>query len=83
MTDRTELRESHLRSFSKALSWRIIATSTTITIAYMLTGEGTAAAIGSIEFFAKFLIYYMHERAWQLAPRGSVRRLYGGRRRRS
>lgn len=70
-------RESHLRSLLKAFSWRIVATSTTAVIAYIITGEILAAVlIGSIEFFAKLIIYYLHERAWQLVPRGSIRNLF-------
>lgn len=70
-------RESHLRSLLKAFSWRIVATSTTAIIAYLITGEILAAVlIGSIEFFAKLIIYYLHERAWQLVPRGSIRNLF-------
>jgi len=70
------LKESHLRSMLKALSWRILATLTTALIAYLVTGQiDIAIMIGGIEFVLKFLIYYLHERAWQLIPRGSVRRL--------
>ncbi len=36
---------------------------------------GTALAIGSIELVIKFLIYYLHEKAWQLVPRGGISRL--------
>jgi len=69
-----DLRESHLRSVLKAFSWRIVATLTTATIAYGITGEiDTAIMIGSIEFVLKMFIYYVHERAWQLVPRGGVR----------
>ncbi|MEM7080485.1 MAG: DUF2061 domain-containing protein [Pseudomonadota bacterium] len=61
--------DSRLRSAAKALSWRVIATLTTATIAYFITGEiDTAAMIGSIEFVLKFAIYYAHERAWALIP---------------
>ena len=57
--------ESRLRSVAKALTWRITATLTTAIIAFLVTGElGTAIAIGGIEFFAKFVIYYAHERVW-------------------
>ncbi len=60
----------------KGFTWRIVATSTTITIAWIITGEvGDALKIGGIEFIAKILIYYLHERAWQIVPRGAVRRL--------
>lgn len=60
-----EMKESKLRSLLKAITWRITATLTTILIAWMLIGDvSVAMAIGSIEFFAKFVIYYLHERAW-------------------
>jgi uncharacterized membrane protein len=63
------VRETRLRSLLKALSWRILATLTTAMVAYGITGEiDTAVAIGSIEFFLKFFIYYAHERAWQSMP---------------
>ena len=72
----TVYRESHVRSIMKALSWRILATLTTGLIAYFVTGEiSIAIAIGSIEFILKFIIYYIHERAWQLVPRGTIRHL--------
>lgn len=70
-------RESPLRSLLKALSWRIVATTTTGLIAYFITGDVTLAlSIGGIEFVLKFFIYYAHERVWQLVPRGSIRQLF-------
>ena len=70
----TLYRESHVRTFLKTLSWRIVATTTTIIIAFFVFGDiSSALTVGGIEFFAKMLIYYVHERIWQLAPRGSVR----------
>ncbi len=70
-------KESHLRSVLKGITWRIIATSTTIAIAYIITGEISAAfKIGAIEFVGKIFIYYLHERLWLLAPRGSIRRIF-------
>lgn len=68
--------ESRTRSILKALSWRILATLTTILIAYVITGKtDTAFAIGGIEFVLKFIIYYAHERAWQLAPLGTMQKI--------
>jgi uncharacterized membrane protein len=62
-------RESRLRSLLKALSWRILGTVTTATVAYVIVGEVLSAVlIGGVEFFLKFAIYYAHERAWQLIP---------------
>jgi len=57
--------DSHIRSIAKGLTWRFIATGTTVVIAWFITGEtNTAFRIGVIEFFAKFIIYYLHERIW-------------------
>ncbi len=72
-------RESHLRSLLKALSWRVVATITTGIIAYFVTGEVmVAVVISGIEFASKFIIYYLHERAWQLVPRGTIRQMVKG-----
>jgi uncharacterized membrane protein len=69
-------KESHLRSILKTVSWRIIATSTTIAIAYFVFDDiNRAIQVGGIEFFAKMIIYYFHERAWQVIPRGRVRKI--------
>jgi uncharacterized membrane protein len=72
----TTQKESRFRSILKGLTWRILATSTIILIVYFKTGNIQGALeIGAIEFIIKFLLYYMHERAWQLIPRGSIRKL--------
>jgi uncharacterized membrane protein len=72
-------KESKARSLLKAVSWRVIATITTILIAWLVYGDiKPALAIGGIEFFAKFLVYYLHERLWQIVPRGRIREAVGG-----
>lgn len=69
-------KESHLRSVLKGLTWRVIATSTIIVIAYFTTGDiSIAFTIGAWEFFIKLALYYLHERAWQAIPRGKVRKI--------
>ena len=66
--------ESYMRTLLKTFSWRIVATTTTVVIAYFIFGNITnALKVGGIEFFAKMLIYYLHERVWQVIPRGNVR----------
>jgi len=71
-------RESRLRSVLKAISWRMIATGTTMAITWGATGDLSAAAwVGSTEATSKLVLYYLHERAWQLVPRGTVRQLLG------
>ena len=64
--------DSHLRSIVKTFSWRILATVTTMAVAYAITGQlDTAIAIGSIEFVLKLLLYYVHERMWLFVPKRS------------
>eukprot|EP00523_Entomoneis_sp_CCMP467_P016323 CAMPEP_0168776620 /NCGR_PEP_ID=MMETSP0725-20121227/6132_1 /TAXON_ID=265536 /ORGANISM="Amphiprora sp., Strain CCMP467" /LENGTH=105 /DNA_ID=CAMNT_0008826307 /DNA_START=65 /DNA_END=382 /DNA_ORIENTATION=+ len=59
------MEESHTRSFVKGLTWRILATSTTTLIAWIITGQVDAALeIGLLEFVAKLVLYYLHERLW-------------------
>jgi uncharacterized membrane protein len=72
-----QLHESHLRSIIKAMSWRMIATCTTAAIAYLVTGRiGIALTIGGMELFVKILAYYLHERAWQMVPIGTIRSVF-------
>jgi len=76
MTESIE-RESHLRSILKGFTWRVLATATTVTIAYLITGDvSSALTIGGIEFVGKLLLYYFHERAWQMVPRGTIRKIF-------
>jgi adenylylsulfate kinase len=57
--------ESHTRSLLKGITWRCLATTTTVSIAWLVTGEvALAFQIGFVEFFAKIGIYYAHERIW-------------------
>jgi len=70
------IKESRLRSILKAASWRVLATLTTIVIAYLITGKiDDALKIGAVEVVAKMAIYYFHERAWARLPLGTVRKL--------
>ncbi len=69
-------RETHIRSILKGMSWRILASATTIGIAYSITGDTSIAlGIGGIEAVLKIFFYYLHERAWQLVPRGTIRHI--------
>jgi uncharacterized membrane protein len=57
--------ETHTRSILKGLTWRVVASCTTMSIAWYITGTiKVALEIGFIEFFAKVAIYYAHERIW-------------------
>ena len=60
--------ESVRKSVMKTMSWRVIATTTTFVISWIVTGSVLAGGvIASIEFWAKLALYYVHERAWSRA----------------
>ena len=68
--------ESCLRSVLKAVSWRVLATLTTMVIAYFVTSNvGDALKIGSVEVVVKLVIFYLHERTWAQLPPGAVRKM--------
>ncbi|MEA1953761.1 MAG: adenylyl-sulfate kinase [Campylobacterota bacterium] len=58
-------RETNQRSIVKGISWRVVATSTTIAIVYIFFDRlDLAIAAGMIETVLKVGLYWMHERAW-------------------
>ena len=57
--------ERHRRSIAKAVTWRTIATLTTMSLVYLFTGELVLTlGIGASDVMLKILFYYLHERAW-------------------
>ena len=60
--------DSVRKSVMKTMSWRVIATTTTFVISWVVTGSALAGGvIASVEFWAKLALYYLHERAWSRA----------------
>ncbi|MEN8146011.1 MAG: adenylyl-sulfate kinase [Campylobacterota bacterium] len=58
-------KETNKRSIVKGISWRVVATSTTIIIVYVFFGRlDLAIAAGLIETVLKVGLYWAHERAW-------------------
>lgn len=56
---------AHKRHIAKTITWRVIATTTTFTLAWLFTDDlEVAAAIGGTEAILKMVLYYLHERAW-------------------
>lgn len=59
------MKESHLRSLLKAVSWRIFGTFSTALMSYLVTHEiKFAIYIGALEFISKIVCFYVHERLW-------------------
>lgn len=74
-------KDSRLRSILKAVTWRIIATGITFTLAFTIfsnTGcEGVlekSSIVAGLELFIKMFVYYGHERVWQKIPAKLLRR---------
>jgi adenylylsulfate kinase len=58
-------KETNIRSIAKGVSWRFIATTTTISIVYFFFGRlDLAIAAGMIETVLKIGLYWGHERIW-------------------
>ena len=56
---------------AKALSWRVIGTIDTMVVSWFVTGEaGLAAAIASVDFLTKMVLYFFHERIWNTVKWG-------------
>ncbi len=58
-------RETNRRSILKGITWRIVATTTTIIIVYLFFGRlDLAITAGLLESVIKVGLYWLHERAW-------------------
>ena len=57
--------ESNSRSIVKAVSYRILGSTTTAIIFYVLTGKGSLSlSAGVLDMVAKIGVYFVHERVW-------------------
>ncbi|MDX2360041.1 MAG: DUF2061 domain-containing protein [Crocinitomicaceae bacterium] len=67
--------QSKKRHIAKAVTWRLIASVTTFTLAYLFFKDNEdaiekASGIALAEAFIKMILYYFHERAWYKADFG-------------
>lgn len=59
------MKETHFRSIIKGITWRFIASVTTMAVVFFVTGNlELVAAVGFIDITLKVLFYYTHERVW-------------------
>jgi adenylylsulfate kinase len=66
--------ETSKRSLIKGVSWRLLATTTTIIIVYLFFGRlDLAIMAGALETVAKIFLYYLHERGWNKIDYGKKR----------
>ena len=65
--------ETHVRSMAKAVSWRIVATLTTMLLVFAFTGNlVVSGGVGLTEVLSKMVLYYFHERAWNATGFGRI-----------
>lgn len=56
---------SQKRHLLKTITWRVIGTTDTILLAWIITGNPlTGFSIGAVEIISKMILYYLHERIW-------------------
>lgn len=65
------LKDTRLRSLTKAITWRVVGTLDTILLAFIFTQDITKAiSIGLTEVLSKIIIFYFHERIWNFIRLG-------------
>ena len=65
--------ERRLRTISKTITWRILATITTIVIIYLFEHNiKLSLSLGISLNVVKALIYYVHERVWNRISFGKL-----------
>ena len=63
--------ETRKRSIAKSFTWRIICIVVSIVTAYFLTGKlDVAVAIGTVYNAITMILYYFHERFWNVLDWG-------------
>ena len=68
---------SKKRHIAKTFTWRLLATATTITLAWIISGDPMIGLqVGGWEFFIKMFLYYLHERVWYKINFGVISRKF-------
>jgi uncharacterized membrane protein len=69
------MKNAKKRHLAKTFTWRVLATLTTMIIAWIVSGDpSTGVVVGGIEFFIKMPVYYIHERIWYKSNFGLTKR---------
>jgi len=65
------IRSDYKRSWLKALSWRAVATTTTMALVYGFTGQlKLMVGVGLFDLILKLIFFFLHERAWDMIKFG-------------
>ena len=67
--------DEHKRTVVKSITWRVIATTTTIIAVYTYTNDWRIAATsGIVANVIKTALYYIHERLWNRSSFGVAKK---------
>lgn len=59
------MHESRWRSLVKGMTWRLVASLTTMTVVFVVTGNiALVLGVGFLDMTVKIFFYYLHERFW-------------------
>jgi len=59
------------RSIAKAITFRVAATIITVILVFFFTDNlNLASTIGFLDLISKLILYYLHERAWNIVSLG-------------
>ncbi len=65
------MRETRKRSVAKSITWRLICIVVSIVVSFLLTARwDIAVAIGGIYNVVTMILYYFHERIWNIVKWG-------------
>lgn len=66
--------ESHARSWAKSVTWRLIGIIILGGLSYMITRNwAQTTVITSVFHIVRFVLYYYHERVWELVSWGKLK----------
>lgn len=67
------MNDSPTRSIIKTVTWRLTGSGTTFLISWLISGSWTVAgSIAMVQIMANTVLYYAHERAWNLVAWGRI-----------
>ena len=65
------MKEKHVRSVTKSISWRVLASLTTVMLVFGFTRSWVISIeVGFLEVAVKIVLYYLHERVWNIIDWG-------------
>ena len=72
---KSSIKKANQRHFLKTFSWRVVASITTLIIAFVVSGNLlTGFKIGIAETVTKMILYYLHEKVWYKISYGLIER---------